>query len=104
MRTEVGAFLRYRETRDTISRTVRLPKDVAFPANVREVTILRDGARRIIVPTEPIWVDFLTPRESTSESAISRRTSYVNYFDDMLHVGLYQSLTVTCCAIAAWAG
>jgi antitoxin VapB len=40
------------------SQAVRLPKDVAFPAGVREVTILRDGARRIIVPTEATWDDF----------------------------------------------
>jgi antitoxin VapB len=40
------------------SQAVRLPKDVAFPAGVREVTILRDGARRIIVPTESMWDDF----------------------------------------------
>ena len=40
------------------SQAVRLPKDVAFPADVREVTILRDGARRIIVPTDSVWDDF----------------------------------------------
>ncbi len=28
------------------SQAVRLPKDVAFPPGVREVSILRDGARR----------------------------------------------------------
>jgi antitoxin VapB len=28
------------------SQAVRLPKDVAFPLGVREVSILRDGARR----------------------------------------------------------
>ncbi len=50
-------------TRTTIfqtnrSQAVRLPKDVAFPAEVREVTILRDGARRIIVPSDSVWDDF----------------------------------------------
>jgi antitoxin VapB len=40
------------------SQAVRLPKDVAFPADVREVTILRDGARRIIVPADSVWDDF----------------------------------------------
>lgn len=40
------------------SQAVRLPKDVAFPENVREVTILRDGARRIIVPANAVWNDF----------------------------------------------
>jgi antitoxin VapB len=37
---------------------VRLPKDVAFPDDVRSVTILREGKRRIIVPTETLWDEF----------------------------------------------
>ena len=40
------------------SQAVRLPKDVAFPPDVREVTILRDGPRRIIVPADSVWDDF----------------------------------------------
>ena len=40
------------------SQAVRLPKDVAFPEGVRDVAILRDGARRIIVPATAIWDDF----------------------------------------------
>jgi antitoxin VapB len=40
------------------SQAVRLPKDVAFPDGVREVTILKDGGRRIIVPADRVWDDF----------------------------------------------
>jgi antitoxin VapB len=40
------------------SQAVRLPKDVAFPPGVREVTILRDGPRRVIVPSNAVWDDF----------------------------------------------
>jgi antitoxin VapB len=40
------------------SQAVRLPKDVAFPEGVREVAILRDGARRVIVPADRMWDDF----------------------------------------------
>jgi antitoxin VapB len=40
------------------SQAVRLPKDVAFPTDVREVTILRDGDRRVIVPADRLWDDF----------------------------------------------
>jgi antitoxin VapB len=40
------------------SQAVRLPKDVAFPPGVREVAILRDGARRVIVPANAVWDDF----------------------------------------------
>jgi len=42
------------------SQAVRLPKDVAFPEGVREVTILRDGERRVIVPSDRTWDDFFT--------------------------------------------
>ncbi|UEM06957.1 antitoxin (plasmid) [Skermanella rosea] len=40
------------------SQAVRLPKDVAFPPNVREVVILREGSRRVIVPADSLWDDF----------------------------------------------
>ena len=40
------------------SQAVRLPKDVAFPADVKQVTILRDGKRRVIVPANAVWDAF----------------------------------------------
>lgn len=40
------------------SQAVRLPKDVAFPEGVREVTILKEGDRRVIVPAGRTWDDF----------------------------------------------
>ncbi|MBW8882563.1 MAG: antitoxin [Asticcacaulis sp.] len=40
------------------SQAVRLPKDVAFPEGVKEVMILREGGRRIIVPSDRVWDDF----------------------------------------------
>jgi antitoxin VapB len=40
------------------SQAVRLPKDVAFPEGVRTVTVLRDGKRRVIVPSDAVWDDF----------------------------------------------
>lgn len=42
------------------SQAVRLPKDVAFPEDVREVTIIRDGNSRIIVPADSSWDDFFS--------------------------------------------
>ena len=50
-------------TRTTIfrsnrSQAVRLPKDVAFPPEVRNVTVLREGARRVIIPSDSAWDDF----------------------------------------------
>ncbi len=40
------------------SQAVRLPKDVAFPEGVREVSIVREGRRRIIAPSNSQWDDF----------------------------------------------
>ncbi len=40
------------------SQAVRLPKAVSFPPQVREVVILREGARRVIVPADAVWDDF----------------------------------------------
>lgn len=40
------------------SQAVRLPKDVAFPESVREVVIIKEGKRRIIVPADSLWDDF----------------------------------------------
>jgi len=62
------------------SQAIRLPKDVAFPADVREVTILRDGARRIIVPSESVWDDFFESSgvdiEQRDEPPIQARESF----------------------------
>ncbi len=56
--------------RSNRSQAVRLPKEVAFPEGVKDVIILRDGARRVIVPANAVWDDFfgapgidLPPRE-----------------------------------------
>jgi antitoxin VapB len=40
------------------SQAVRLPKAVAFPEGVRDVRILKEGKRRIIVPANAVWDDF----------------------------------------------
>jgi antitoxin VapB len=39
-------------------QVVRLPKSVSFPPGTREVVILREGNRRIIVPADGVWDDF----------------------------------------------
>ncbi len=56
--------------RSNRSQAVRLPKEVAFPEGVKDVTIFREGARRVIVPANAVWDDFfdapgidLPPRE-----------------------------------------
>ena len=52
MMTHTSLFLSNR------SQAVRLPKAVAFGGDVREVTILLDGPRRVIVPAGVAWDDF----------------------------------------------
>ena len=44
--------------RSNKSQAVRLPKDVAFPDDVKEVTIIREGNLRIIAPAGATWDDF----------------------------------------------
>ena len=40
------------------SQAVRLAKDVAFPADVREVVIRREGNQLVIRPADAAWDDF----------------------------------------------
>jgi antitoxin VapB len=40
------------------SQAVRLSKDVAFPPDVTEVIVRRDGQRRVIQPADAAWDDF----------------------------------------------
>lgn len=49
---------RTRLFRSNRSQALRLPKDVAFPAQVKDVAVLREGARRVIVPADTVWDDF----------------------------------------------
>jgi antitoxin VapB len=44
--------------RSSGSQAVHLSGDVAFPEGVRSVTVLRDGKRRIITPSDIVWDDF----------------------------------------------
>ena len=58
------------------TQAVRLDRDVAFPDGTREVAILREGIRRVIVPANALWDDLfaapgidLTDRESITQDA-----------------------------------
>jgi hypothetical protein len=37
---------------------VRSPKSLAFPDSVREVSIVREGKRLVIAPSNAVWDDF----------------------------------------------
>jgi antitoxin VapB len=56
--TRAATMARTKLFRSNRSQAVRLPKDVAFPEGVTEVTVLRDGKRRIVVPAGAVWDDF----------------------------------------------
>lgn len=40
------------------SQAVRLPKAVALPESIQEITIIRQGKGRLIVPFENAWDDW----------------------------------------------
>ena len=44
--------------RSNRSQAVRLPKSLAFPDSVKEVSIVQEGMRRVIVPSNAVWDDF----------------------------------------------
>lgn len=44
--------------RSNRSQAVRLPKSLAFPESVKEVSIVREGKRRVIAPSNAVWDDF----------------------------------------------
>ena len=44
--------------RSNRSQAVRLPKSLAFPDSVKEASIVREGKRRVIVPSNAVWDDF----------------------------------------------
>jgi len=40
------------------TQVIRLSEDVAFPDGVREVVVVREGKRLVIVPADSSWDDF----------------------------------------------
>jgi antitoxin VapB len=68
--TDGSTIARTTVFRSNRSQALRLPKDVAFPDHVKQVTIVREGKRRIVAPSDALWDDFfdapgidLGPRE-----------------------------------------
>lgn len=44
--------------RSNRSQAVRIPKELAFPDDVKEVFVIRRGKRLEIVPVDALWDDF----------------------------------------------
>lgn len=55
------------------SQAVRLPKAVAFPADVHEVDVLKIGRSRVIVPKGQRWDDFFLTEPCASEDFMNER-------------------------------
>jgi len=65
-------------TRSTVfttnrSQAVRLPKAVAFPDDVHQVEIIRQGRNRVIIPVGRRWDDFFENGFRASEDFVRNR-------------------------------
>ena len=62
------------------SQAVRLPKAVAFDVGLKDVVIIPDGPRRIIVPANVAWDDFFaasgTPLAERDQPGMQERESF----------------------------
>ena len=67
--------------RSNRSQAVRLPKDVAFPENVSDVNVLREGKRRVIVPANATWDHFFDAPGIDLPRANNQRLRSATLFD-----------------------
>jgi antitoxin VapB len=54
------------------TQAVRLPKAVAFPAEVKRVSIVRIGRSRLITPEEISWDTFFESEPASSDYMVDR--------------------------------
>ena len=52
------AYIKTKIFHSNRSQAVRLPKDIAFPENVKDVEITKIGSKRVIVPANQSWDDW----------------------------------------------
>lgn len=57
------------------TQNVRIPADVRFPDNVKNVTVRAVGKDRIISPVENAWDSFFLSGEAVSDDFITERAS-----------------------------
>jgi antitoxin VapB len=55
------------------SQAVRLPKDVAFPADVRQVEVVKVGRSRVITPVGQRWDDYFDNGPCATEDFMADR-------------------------------
>ncbi|MDC9613400.1 type II toxin-antitoxin system VapB family antitoxin [Xenorhabdus khoisanae] len=68
------------------TQNVRLPADLRFPDNVKEVMVRAKGKERIITPVQNTWDSFFLLGQSVTDDFLSERpdqvTSQRESFDD----------------------
>ncbi|WP_036771313.1 MULTISPECIES: type II toxin-antitoxin system VapB family antitoxin [Photorhabdus] len=68
------------------TQNVRLPADLRFPDNVKEVTVRSRGKERIIAPVQNTWDSFFLSDQSVTDDFLPERpeqvTSKRESFDD----------------------
>lgn len=68
------------------TQNVRLPADLRFPDNVKEVMVRAKGKERIITPVQNTWDSFFLSDQSVTDDFLSERpdqvTSQRESFDD----------------------
>ena len=57
------------------TQNVRIPADVRFPENVKNVTVRAVGNERIIAPVEHAWDSFFLSEQGVSDDFLSERTT-----------------------------
>ncbi|MEO8881945.1 MAG: type II toxin-antitoxin system VapB family antitoxin [Devosia sp.] len=71
------------------TQAVRIPKELAFPDSVKEVGIIRDGDRLLIVPRGGSWAEFFSNGPHVSEDFMKDRNQpgpqEREFFDSPVH-------------------
>jgi len=55
------------------NQAVRLPQEMRFPDDVREVVIRRDGNKLVLIPARPGWADFFRSKVKVPGSFLRDR-------------------------------
>lgn len=59
MLTAMNAPLKATVFKSNRSQAVRLPKAAAFPEDVKELRVIKEGKGLLLVPADAVWDDFL---------------------------------------------
>jgi len=66
------------------TQAVRLPKDVAFPDDVKQVRIIKRGKSRLITPVGSSWDEFFNSENRMSDDFMTDRNQPMPQVRDSL--------------------